>query len=1157
MISNLSLRTTVLVVSILISGILIPIGIFASPIFETETAETGNSFFEPEQSISNPLYLIQVANFPGDGVIESQISNLDVVVYDTSEVYLVYLDVSLGVTNVFLTITNSSITNGTSGQPYFVDSFNSTTTIQLNENDWDNFVSGGPFICNSATQPKIAVTDSHVFVAWNDIASTAAAGSCPSPDPSSRRIAAIAIPKGSFDDLTTAFFNPVSTTPAYFDTGDDLPVSFSIAANGTNAYIAWENATDNSVNIITFDGAGYFASPANDDFNTPFNFGVSTSSPLNPVIVADGTNVFVAWQNGTAGDKNIRLVNSTDSGGTFGDIRDVSGTPSANSIQPKLAEDGGIVHVSWQESVSGASQLFVASSGNSYSPVAASTISGTSTVAAQQIIADGVNVFNVWQETIDGGPSTEILFSRSSDSGVTFDTPINLSTSSGDSVLPKISGNSTLVNVVWRDDTFLPSNTFGTTPKVDGQVWFKSYNVTSGTLSGLQVISESTNRTSNTFFADNTVNTFPTITNPTPIPNISSAGEVVVAVWNPDPSLASTFPTHSQTWEGSMKAASTSKIDISFNSTEYLSPRNATITVVDPSQASAGTVNVNVLGTSMTTKSTVVLTEGTTLGTFSAEIELYDSTFKGALGDIFTANYTTTSSGDITTQAMIQETRILDFLTENDSTGNFFHSIGDIVGLQLIDAGSNTTASTIETVDVTITSVADTTGVILTLTETGINTGIFEIYNSLVFMNGTLTPSLNDSITITKTKTSGNDILTETIDQKVTTTTNPTGITMTLTETGDATNVYTADLSICDSSNPQCISPNISGVAGDFISISNTDGTQVSNGIILPVSGKSSAALLVSCGPISCGLVTATYNGLSVSINPRDQEAAGGGGGGVSRAGLVVNALAGLSSLSSGIGGGGADGSPPITSLERLISNKNFDVPDEIVKIIESSDSTTPLAPISTSTFADFDLPLTINENGYPLGGYSNTIQTFSASTGEPMTMTALYYEQTALQHVSMYMNLRDNTSGDLSKSDTQILYNKDKPLQVIDPNGFFEKVSVNIIEDEETIKKFAEFEIIFAKPMEKSDIVLRSWDDKLRSMDTIIYDAIEVIDPASIVETVDPEPVENIIEPVADVQKVPEGLKNVSEWWSQGEITEDDFLNAIEYLVKNEIIQI
>ena len=183
MISHLSLKTTVLVVSILISGILIPIGIFASPIFETDTNETGDSFFQPEQSISNPLYNFQVDNNGGLAAnVASQISNLDVIVYDTSEVYVIFQENSLstagvGVTNVFLSWTNSSTINGTSGQPYFVDSFNSTQTVQLNENDWDNFEGFGyPFVCNAATQPRIAVTDSHVFVAWTDTAGSAIVG---------------------------------------------------------------------------------------------------------------------------------------------------------------------------------------------------------------------------------------------------------------------------------------------------------------------------------------------------------------------------------------------------------------------------------------------------------------------------------------------------------------------------------------------------------------------------------------------------------------------------------------------------------------------------------------------------------------------------------------------------------------------------------------------------------------------------------------------------------------------------------------------------------------------------------------------------------------------------------------------------------------------
>jgi len=148
-----------------------------------------------------------------------------------------------------------------------------------------------------------------------------------------------------------------------------------------------------------------------------------------------------------------------------------------------------------------------------------------------------------------------------------------------------------------------------------------------------------------------------------------------------------------------------------------------------------------------------------------------------------------------------------------------------------------------------------------------------------------------------------------------------------------------------------------------------------------------------------------------------------------------------------------------------------------------------------------------------------------------------------------------------LGKSDTQILYNKDKPLKVIDPNGFFESVSVNIIEDEETIKKFAEFEIVFAKSMETSDIVLRSWDDRLRSMDTVIYDAILITgsEDISIVDAaLESESVENLVEPTAqDAPPVPEWIKNNAEWWSKGAIDDTTFKNGLQFLIQEHMIDV
>ena len=156
MISHLSLRTTVLVVSILLSGILVPYTAFASPVFETDTQATGNSFFETEQSITTPLYF----SFATDNE-DPQISDLDVVVYDETEVYVVFKNsISFsGLSNVYLSYTNSSITNGPNG--YFVDSLNSTQTVQLNENGWDRSTAIGAFnpvntlLCHSAFEPKL------------------------------------------------------------------------------------------------------------------------------------------------------------------------------------------------------------------------------------------------------------------------------------------------------------------------------------------------------------------------------------------------------------------------------------------------------------------------------------------------------------------------------------------------------------------------------------------------------------------------------------------------------------------------------------------------------------------------------------------------------------------------------------------------------------------------------------------------------------------------------------------------------------------------------------------------------------------------------------------------------------------------------------------
>ena len=77
-------------------------------------------------------------------------------------------------------------------------------------------------------------------------------------------------------------------------------------------------------------------------------------------------------------------------------------------------------------------------------------------------------------------------------------------------------------------------------------------------------------------------------TTPFPTPNISSSPDVVVAVWNPDATAIDASSFSLTKYDGSMKAAEQSIVDISFNSTEYLDPRNATLTVVNPDANTSG-----------------------------------------------------------------------------------------------------------------------------------------------------------------------------------------------------------------------------------------------------------------------------------------------------------------------------------------------------------------------------------------------------------------------------------------------------------------------------------------------------------------------------------------------------------------------------------------
>jgi len=278
----------------------------------------------------------------------------------------------------------------------------------------------------------------------------------------------------------------------------------------------------------------------------------------------------------------------------------------------------------------------------------------------------------------------------------------------------------------------------------------------------------------------------------------------------------------------------------------------------------------------------------------------------------------------------------------------------------------------------------------------------------------------------------------------------------------------------------------------------------------------------------------------------------GGGGGGLVRPSLVVNVLVGAGIFASG---GGADFSAPTASLGSFATNKNFEMPDEIRTIVENHNPSVPIKPIDPTLFEGFDFPLTINYNpynGYPLGGYENTLETNYIKVGTPTTLTFTFYEQTEIQHFSFYTNLYGTLTA-IHQSDTQFLYNKDKPIEIIDPHELFTDVNITVNELNGT-KKQVVLEFTPTKPTEVNDFIVRAWDPNLHSMDMIVRDAYQIIS--------NEEPLfeENVPQPeIEQLQSthVPIWIKNNAAWWSQELIDDSDFVAGIEYLIQNKIISI
>src|ERR1700680_1223158 len=189
-------------------------------------------------------------------------------------------------------------------------------------------------------------------------------------------------------------------------------------------------------------------------FSTPKNVSNNSDYSLAPQIAVDAAgNINVVWEDDTATNSNILFSRSTDGGVTFSTPKNVSSSTGFSS-NPRISVDSqGAIDVVWVDNTPGNQDIFFSrSTDNGLTFSTPQNLSNDSADSGnpQMAVDATANINVVWEnENITFG----IFFSQSSDGGVTFSKPVNLTTNSTGSFSPQLAADSAgNINVVWEDD---------------------------------------------------------------------------------------------------------------------------------------------------------------------------------------------------------------------------------------------------------------------------------------------------------------------------------------------------------------------------------------------------------------------------------------------------------------------------------------------------------------------------------------------------------------------------------------------------------------------------------------------------------------------------------------------------------------------------------
>ena len=340
-----------------------------------------------------------------------------------------------------------------------------STPINLSTNHGDSIL------------PQMAVSGNDVYVLWNDNStgkygillskSTDSGMTFGTPVDISRNIGSSSSPQFAVSGNDVYVVWQAKTTGKYqiiFAKSTDGGATFStpvnissnsgdssypkIATSGNNVYVTWSFTVTNKDYDVLFTKS----TDGGATFEIPINISNNLGDSGLPQMAVSGNNVYVTWENNGLGNFDVFVAKSTDNGNTFTSPVNISNN-AAPSGAPQIVASGKDVYVSWMDRTPGNYEIFVAKSNDAGSTFSVPVnISNTSKDSGyQQIATFGNNIYIVWTETILN-KNYDVFFAKSTDGGMTFDTPVNISNNAGASGWAFVAASNNIY-VAWEDDT--------------------------------------------------------------------------------------------------------------------------------------------------------------------------------------------------------------------------------------------------------------------------------------------------------------------------------------------------------------------------------------------------------------------------------------------------------------------------------------------------------------------------------------------------------------------------------------------------------------------------------------------------------------------------------------------------------------------------------